>query len=58
MNIANQIKNNFSSFAQALEQADKVAVDAEQDWENSTTVFIFSDGSRLQANYPDMKVLQ
>ena len=57
MTIATQVKNNYSNFANALVHAEQIAVDAEQDWENQTTIFVFSDGSRLKAVYPEITVL-
>ena len=57
MTIAQEIKGLQVSFAEALEKADKIAVDADQDWENHTTIFQFSDGSQLKAKFPDLTVL-
>lgn len=57
MTIAQEIKGLQISFAAALEKADKIAVDADQDWENHTTVFQFSDGSKLKATFPELTVL-
>jgi len=57
MTIAQEIKGLQITFAEALEKADKIAVDADQDWEAHTTVFKFSDGSQLKAKYPDLTVI-
>lgn len=57
MTIADEIKDSYSNFSRVLAVADKLAVDADQDWENNETVFKFKDGSQLKAKYPDLTVL-
>lgn len=57
MTIAQEIKGLEVTFVEALEKADKIAVDADQDWEEQTTIFKFSDGSQLKAKYPDLTVI-
>ena len=53
MTIAQTFKDSDIPFAEVLEQADKVAVDADQEWELQQTTFKFADGSQLKAKYPD-----
>lgn len=48
MTIANEIKVNFQEFNGALAEADKLAVDSEQDFDNETTLFKFTDDSKLK----------
>lgn len=57
MTIAQKIKDSAGSFAEKLEEADKIAVDADQEWEQQTTTFKFADGSQLKASYPDITVV-
>jgi hypothetical protein len=57
MNTALTIKENFKDFASATNEADKLAIDKDQDWDNETTVFIFEDGSKLKSCYPEVEVL-
>jgi hypothetical protein len=57
MTTAKQIKDNFKSFADATNEADKLAKDRDQDWDNETTVFIFEDGSKLKACYPFLEIV-
>lgn len=53
MTIAQTFKDSNIPFGEVLEQADKIAVDADQEWENQQTTFKFADGSQLKAKYPD-----
>lgn len=55
--IAEDIKQKYSAFEKAVEFADNIAIDAEQDWENQQTIFKFKDGSQLLAKYPELKVI-
>ena len=57
MTIAKQIKDSGVSFSQALVNADKIAVDADQEWELQQTTFKFADGSQLKMKYPDVNVI-
>lgn len=57
MSVAQKIKELNSGFAAALEYADSIAVEADQDWENEVTIFSFEDGSKLKASYPDLTVV-
>lgn len=54
MTIAQNFKDSGIPFAEILEQADKIAVDAYQEWEMQETTFKFADGSELKAKYPDI----
>ena len=54
MTIAQTFKDSEIPFAEVLEQADKVAVEADQEWELQQTTFKFADGSQLKAKYPDI----
>lgn len=54
MTIAQTFKDSDIPFSEILEQADKIAVDADQEWELQQTTFKFSDGSQLKAKYPDV----
>ena len=56
MSIAEQIKQSDSDFLRVVENADTVAIDADQDWENQATTFVFSDGSKLKAQFPELTV--
>lgn len=58
MNIAEQIKQSDSDFLRVVENADKIAIDADQDWENQETTFVFSDGSKLKAKFPEFTVFK
>lgn len=53
MTIAQAFKDSDIPFGEILEQADKIAVDADQEWELQQTTFKFVDGSQLKAKYPD-----
>lgn len=53
MTIAQTLKDTDIPFAELVEQADKIAVDADQEWELQQTTFKFADGSQLRAKYPD-----
>jgi hypothetical protein len=55
--IAQQIAQNFKNFADATNEADRLACDKDQDWENETTVFKFEDGSALKACHPFVEVV-
>lgn len=57
MTIAQKIKDSNGSFADKIAEADKVAVDADQEWELQQTIFKFKDGSQLKAKYPDINVV-
>lgn len=54
MTIAQAFKDSDIPFDEVVEQADKIAVDADQDWEIRQTTFKFVDGSYLKAKYPDV----
>ncbi|WP_186211148.1 hypothetical protein [Burkholderia gladioli] len=58
MSIAQQIADQFKNFADATNEADRLARSADQDWENETTVFKFSDGSALKACHPFVEVVE
>lgn len=53
MTIAQTLKDSDIPFIEIVEQADKIAVDADQEWEQQQTIFKFADGSQLKAKYPD-----
>ena len=54
MSIAEQIKQSDSDFLRVVDNADNIAIDAYQDWENQVTTFVFSDGSQLKAKFPEL----
>lgn len=56
MSIAEQIKQSDSDFLRVVDNADNIAIDAYQDWENQVTTFVFSDGSQLKAKFPELIV--
>ena len=45
--IAENIKENASSWYVALHWASQIAVEENQDWENGISTFTFEDDSRL-----------
>lgn len=53
MTIAQSLKDSDMPFDEVVEQADTLAVDADQEWEQRQTTFTFGDGSYLKAKYPD-----
>lgn len=53
MTVAQKFKNSDMPFNEIVEQADKIAVEADQEWELRQTTFKFSDGSELMATYPN-----
>lgn len=55
--IAQQIADNFNNFADATNEAERLASEKDQDWEKETTVFTFEDGSALSACYPVVQVI-
>jgi hypothetical protein len=57
MSIAQQIASQFADFADATNEADRVATERDQDWESETTVFKFGDGSALKACHPFVEVI-
>ena len=54
MTIAQAFKDSDIPYMEVVEQADKIAVDADQEWEQKQTVFQFADGSQLKAKYPNV----
>ncbi len=54
--IAHQIAQ-FTPPHRALEEADRRAVDRDQDWEHESTTFEFEDGSRLRISGCDIEVV-
>ena len=56
MTIAQTVKEGSLSFLEIIKKADHVAVDTDQDWDEQKTVFTFADGSKLEAQYPNIKV--
>ena len=56
MNIAQQIKNTFKTSAASFEECEKLGT-ADQDFENETTTYTFEDGSKLQHNNSEIKVV-
>jgi hypothetical protein len=58
MNTATMIKEEFGGdFEECMVQADMVACDADQDWEEESTTFHFDDGSHLYFCHPEIKVV-
>ena len=58
MTIADEIKDSYSDFGRILDVADKLAIDADQDWDNSETLFKFKDGSQLKAKNNEVEVFR
>ncbi|MBU9174027.1 hypothetical protein [Burkholderia gladioli] len=58
MSIAQQIADQFKNFADATNEADRVAKEKDQDWATETTTFRFEDGSVLEACHPFVKVVE
>lgn len=54
MTIAQAFKDSSIPYMEVVEQADKIAVDADQEWEKHQTVFQFADGSQLKAKFPNV----
>jgi hypothetical protein len=55
--IAQEILDCYSDFGRILDVADRLAIDADQDWENHQTIFKFKDGSQLKAKFPELTIL-
>lgn len=47
MTIAQSILDTCANLTDALLAADEIAIDRDQNWETETTVFTFSDDSKL-----------
>jgi hypothetical protein len=56
MNEAEKI-NKISDLVEAIEVAEAVCADKNQDWEKQTTTFIFYDGSIMVFSGPDKWVV-
>lgn len=54
---AQQIAARFADYDDATNEADRIAMRTDQDWENETTVFTFADGSQLKACHPFIEVV-
>ena len=50
MTIAQQIATMAGGYAAKLNEADRLAVDRDQDWENESTLFTFADGSKARGS--------
>ncbi len=53
---AQEIKNNIKMI-DMLTVADDLSTNADQDWDNAETTFMFSDGSRLLVGWDYSEVL-
>ena len=56
--IAQQLKAECKSASDVMERAERMRADADQDWENETTIYTFEDGSKLVVSGPSFDVAE